>query len=671
MNYKATEKAIFDFLYKKFQSDNSFTFSVRKKANKGAETNYFLGTENSEYFAFTQWNIPSAYKGASRDLISYKVDLRNNSCVLTLSYRMSRNPHDEQNRYNLELAKYLKKYWQAIGIDRETGADANHYDLVIRYPNAIRSIPELEKALNDFISQSYDLTNQAIDELKSVSPSWHASKIGLQEFEANIKKLNTRLKKHGETTVTNSNEQSKRAEIQEIKTLNFPLNQILFGPPGTGKTYQTRKLAYQIIQNEELGDTIEDFNKAIELFKDLKGDQIEFITFHQNYSYEDFVQGLRPDVEAKGQLSFERKDGIFKEIATKALYEFYKKSKQQSQNKQETIELDFDEMYQEFVADLKTKSNASFKTSTGSDLYLIGISKNNNLYFKHNNGRKEYTVSTSRLKKLSKAFSNIRKIKNIHNDIVTAIGGCNSTVYWVALNEFYKFKKEYQPIFEVPKEELLEDVTYQGMIDNLRNFSSEDIDVNSLNVKNYVLIIDEINRANISRVFGELITLLEPSKRFGRMEELEVQLPSGDRFVVPPNLYLIGTMNTADKSIALLDIALRRRFEFVPIFPDKHLVSDDYQALFDKMNKKIAALKSPDFTIGHSYFMADENGVVPDLKDIMNNKVIPLLCEYFMNDLKQVKRLLNDIGIQLKTEHYGILRFDGLKTEKTNDETAN
>ena len=89
------------------------------------------------------------------------------------------------------------------------------------------------------------------------------------------------------------------------------------------------------------------------------------------------------------------------------------------------------------------------------------------------------------------------------------------------------------------------------------------------------------------------------------------------------------------------------------------------------MNKKIATLKSPDFTIGHSYFMADENGKKPALKDIMNHKVIPLLCEYFMNDLKRVERLLNDIGVKLKREHYGILRFDSWKTEKTKDEAAN
>ncbi len=211
-------------------------------------------------------------------------------------------------------------------------------------------------------------------------------------------------------------------------------------------------------------------------------------------------------------------------------------------------------------------------------------------------------------------------------------------------------------------------VYYYPLVDALKS-KAEGIksQIKSEPLKNYVLIIDEINRANISRVFGELITLLEPSKRFGQAEELEVQLPSGDRFVVPPNLYVIGTMNTADKSIALLDIALRRRFEFVPVFPNRGLVDENYRTFFDALNTKIADWKSPDFTIGHSYFMeiADE----AMFEKVMNNKIIPLLSEYFMNDLERVKSLLSHVGVQLKTEYYGILRFESIDLSKTKAKT--
>lgn len=447
------------------------------------------------------------------------------------------------------------------------------------------------------------------------------------------------------------------------KPKTHPLNQILFGPPGTGKTYRTRQIAYEIIKGEEPKDN----DAAIQLFKDLKGDQIEFVTFHQNYSYEDFVQGLRPDINVKDQLAFERKDGIFKEIATKALYEYYKKSKQEKRPIKQAVQLDFDEVYQVFVEDLKEKENVLFKTSTGSKIHVSGISVKNNIYLKHDTGSREYTVSATRLKKLNNAISDLDKIQNIHQEILDAIGGCNSTVYWVALNEFRKFEKKYQPQTEIPQEEVFEDVKYETMVQNLQNFSSEDFDINRLEVKNYVLIIDEINRANISRVFGELITLLEPSKRFGQAEELEVQLPSGDRFVVPPNLYVIGTMNTADKSIALLDIALRRRFEFVPVFPNRGLVDENYRTFFDALNTKIADWKSPDFTIGHSYFMEITDEAM--FEKVMNNKIIPLLSEYFMNDLERVKSLLSHVGVQLKTEYYGILRFESIDLSKTKAKT--
>ncbi|PKM92327.1 MAG: hypothetical protein CVU81_01075 [Euryarchaeota archaeon HGW-Euryarchaeota-1] len=161
--------------------------------------------------------------------------------------------------------------------------------------------------------------------------------------------------------------------------------------------------------------------------------------------------------------------------------------------------------------------------------------------------------------------------------------------------------------------------------------------------KNYVIIIDEINRANISRVFGELITLIEEDKRLGAENEMTVTLPySEEKFGVPKNLYIIGTMNTADKSIALLDIALRRRFEFIQMYPTDKLIDElikdeNKREILKKLNEKIRdpEKKGVDFQIGHSYFMNKDC-----LKNIFNKKIIPLLIEYFMNDTKEVKGIL-------------------------------
>ena len=173
---------------------------------------------------------------------------------------------------------------------------------------------------------------------------------------------------------------------------------------------------------------------------------------------------------------------------------------------------------------------------------------------------------------------------------------------------------------------------------------------------NYVIIIDEINRANISRVFGELITLIEPDKRSHGAIPLEARLPSGDPFIVPSNLYIIGTMNTADKSIALLDIALRRRFEFESIYPRYEIKDQDIYDIdiLQKINEQIIKSKGYDFQIGHAYFMGDNK----DLIERMNKKVIPLLLEYYMNDENEVKGILNFAGLKIEDKSWP-LRITG------------
>ena len=174
--------------------------------------------------------------------------------------------------------------------------------------------------------------------------------------------------------------------------------------------------------------------------------------------------------------------------------------------------------------------------------------------------------------------------------------------------------------------------------------------------KNYVIIIDEINRANISRVFGELITLIEPDKRSHGKIPMKAKLPSGDSFSVPSNLYIIGTMNTADKSIALLDIALRRRFEFVPMYPKYEIENAEiYDVdILRSINEEIIRTKGHDFQIGHSYFMGENKDIIQR----MNNKVIPLLLEYYMNDADEVIRILENAGLSVNKAEWPIQLSD-------------
>jgi hypothetical protein len=371
--------------------------------------------------------------------------------------------------------------------------------------------------------------------------------------------------------------------------MRFPLNTILYGPPGTGKTYNTVLRASEIIENRKL----DSYDEALQIFKANLHGQIEFITFHQNFSYEDFIQGLRPDIENDKELTFERKDGVFKDIADRALINII------ASEQPPVAKKTFEEAFNEFVNPLVEGEVEEIEVKMKKVSYFITAITNKSIEFRKTSGGTAHTLSISTLRKMYDAES------------VLDIQGLSS-YYSPLLDELLKIGKDSSG-----KKEIIQR-------------------------KNYVIIIDEINRANISRVFGELITLIEPDKRSHGKIPMEAKLPSGDTFIVPSNLYIIGTMNTADKSIALLDIALRRRFEFEPMYPkyseDGLNVNDE--AVLKNINESIILDKGHDFQIGHSYFM-DSKEDPYDFERRMNVKVIPLLLEYFMNDAKAVTQIVS------------------------------
>jgi len=385
----------------------------------------------------------------------------------------------------------------------------------------------------------------------------------------------------------------KNDTLQQKREI-LSLNQILYGPPGTGKTYNVVRKALEIIE----GNASDDRSKFKEYVE--KG-QIKFITFHQSYGYEEFVEGIK--VETKNDnVSYRIEDGAFKRICKRANGDNWKKILLKD-TKEELTEDGFKKLYKNYVDKLPIFPNNTYGKilETPTDKQPFYLYKNNqfSILVKPQNSNDPKTISCDKL------------IKDIfHNDNY----GMPS----------------YEPV-------IIQDILSQEY---------ESYKTNHIN-QNYILIIDEINRGNISKIFGELITLIEPSKRLGADDEIMVELPySKEKFGVPSNLYIIGTMNTADRSIALMDTVLRRRFEFVEMMPEYdnlnkiNIEGINIGEMLKTINERIEYLYDRDHTIGHAYFIN-----VSDLKTLTNvfkNKILPLLQEYFYDDWEKIRLVLGD-----------------------------
>nr|WP_315394193.1 AAA family ATPase [uncultured Duganella sp.] len=422
------------------------------------------------------------------------------------------------------------------------------------------------------------------------------------------------------------------------------LNRILYGPPGTGKTYRTISEALAII--EAVPEPEGDFDARKKRFDALRAlGRIAFVTFHQSFSYEDFIEGIRAEV-VNEQLGYKVRDGIFKKLAITAMY-------RQPDATQADAGVDFDELYDAFITQIAAALPYPLQSARGGQLEIQSISAAGSLQLTHPGKTMLHSASRKRMGKLYKAHPTLADLgdKTIAEAVTDVIGGANGTVYWAALRALLEFKdKVGDELAATPGETLSAAEESEYDLIKQRVLAGDTLAPNG---QPYVLIIDEINRGNMSRVFGELITLIEPGKRAGRRETAEVQLPySNERFSVPANLYIIGTMNTADRSLAVVDTALRRRFDFIEMMPEpdllkvKTLGGVDLVRLLKTINQRIEHLYDREHTIGHSFFMdLTGDSTLADLALIFSNKVLPLLEEYFFEDWEKICKILGNSGI--------------------------
>ncbi len=449
------------------------------------------------------------------------------------------------------------------------------------------------------------------------------------------------------------------------RLLNFNPNLILYGPPGTGKTYATSK----IIDHFEKKYFSEEssFNKAE------NEKRVQSITFHQSYSYEEFIEGIRPVLNEDGanKLGYKLENGVFKELCMNAEKELIKR----------------DDNFQ--YVDMINLESRIWKVSLGErktdSVFNECIKKDDiaiNWLDELNLSNMNYSDILTSLKKDNEFISNPTQDSNSVNAFVNemAIGdivlvydspktirmiGIIKSEYRYEPEMNYKhrrsvewFKKLNYPIdihkqngFKNLSKKTIYELTrisISDVINMVANDSSSEklVETNQV-IRPYYLIIDEINRGNISKIFGELITLIEQDKR-GVYKTL---LPySKKEFTVPINLNIIGTMNTADRSIAVLDTALRRRFTFIEIEPNSQILTEydnpiindtiDLSQLLDSLNEKIMEKYDRDHRIGHAYFMNLES--LYDLYQTWYYKVIPLLNEYFYNDVGILKSIVGN-----------------------------
>ncbi len=465
--------------------------------------------------------------------------------------------------------------------------------------------------------------------------------------------------------------------------IEYPKNLILYGPPGTGKTYYTVIYAVAIIENKELENVKNEakfnYNKIMERYKKYKKEgRVAFTTFHQSYGYEEFIEGIKPrlsteeeEEEDSNNLDYKIEPGSFKKFCDRA-----------KQISVETDTLDINSNPNIWKVSLKSSGNNEIKDDCFQNNRIrIGWAELDKVI------TDETVFETNKQKRTLLYFQDEMKIGDIvlslyDSEHIDGIGVISGEPAWLEDGGHYPRSRNVKWIATGIKENIVS-MNYGKTLTQLTIYNLKSIDPDAVRALiskysnnrdiiikkktgNFVFIIDEINRGNISKIFGELITLIEVTKRLGEPESTTATLPySNVEFGVPNNVYILGTMNTADRSIALMDTALRRRFDFVEMMPEINVLKGikveniDIATMLGAINERILYLYDREHTIGHAYFVClKEEPTLTKLSNIFRNSLIPLLQEYFYEDYSKIQLILGD---NAKQDHLKFIRDESLK----------
>ena len=546
--------------------------------------------------------------------LSFRVEAKDNACE-DLDYKIHNKIID------VPIKKDSKIYYQA---DLLNGTCR-------RFDNNTIELEKIKKlkVVRDIIGP-YEKSNAS----KIIKDSIEAAKELVPFYEYILSERELRLSKNVE---------------EEMKGIKPELNTILYGPPGTGKTYNTVIYAVAICENKNIEDVqSEEYEKVLYRYNELKKEgRIAFTTFHQSFGYEEFIEGISPIIfednsdDCSGNIEYKIKSGIFKSFC------------------EETEKI--------------TIKNDKFSINKDATIWKVTVgSKVQNDCFVNNYIRIGFGIHDKGAKEFVNQIN--------EGDIIITTDGNRKNIRGIAIatsDEAYKLENTESDSTTRDVMWLVRDINddvtilngnkwlQRKTVSRLPNMNIKDlmefaikknVELKETHIEknngSYVFIIDEINRGNISKIFGELITLIEDTKRKGMTEEMSTILPySGSLFSVPSNVYILGTMNTADRSIALMDTALRRRFQFVEMMPNTDILKNvtvdgvEIAPILEKINERITFLYDREHTIGHAFFIKlIDSPDINTLGSIFEKSIIPLLQEYFYEDYQKIQLVLGDNG---------------------------